>query len=231
MRPLPAAVLLAPFPAGPILSCRGRGIAVVGDDIDTDRIIPARFLKCVSFEGLAAGAFADDRNEQAGAHPFDRPHHQGATILVVNRNFGCGSSREHAPQALMRWGIRAVIGESFAEIFFGNCLALGIPCLTASHDDALSIQAAIVADPAAPLLLDVEGLELRQEPSSLPARPAPSDVAAAALHRWPLALAEGPHRMLVSGQWDGTSQLIAHEAELCATAARLPYLSGFGTRS
>jgi 3-isopropylmalate/(R)-2-methylmalate dehydratase small subunit len=217
-------VLPAPFPAGPILHCRGRGVAVVGDDIDTDRIIPARFLKCVSFDGLAAGAFADDRAALAGAHPFNRPEHQGATILVVNRNFGCGSSREHAPQALMRWGIRAVIGESFAEIFFGNCLALGIPCLTVAHDHALAIQAAIVADPAAELLLDVEGLELRQEDSI----PTASDPSAAPRQRWPLELPQGPHRMLVSGQWDGTSQLIAHEVELSATAARLPYLSGFG---
>ncbi len=131
-----------PFPRGAIRHCRGRGVAVIGDDIDTDRVIPARFLKCVSFEGLGAGAFADDRSERSGDHPFDRPHHQGASILVVNRNFGCGSSREHAPQALMRWGIRAVIGESFAEIFFGNCLALGIPCLTASHPDVAALQEA-----------------------------------------------------------------------------------------
>jgi 3-isopropylmalate/(R)-2-methylmalate dehydratase small subunit len=225
MSTLPSPVPPVPFPAGPILSCRGRGVAVLGDDIDTDRIIPARFLKCVSFDGLAAGAFADDRSERPGSHPFDRPEHRGATILVVNRNFGCGSSREHAPQALMRWGIRAVIGESFAEIFFGNCLVLGIPCLSVSHHDALAIQAAIAADPATELHLDVEGRELRQEPSIATA----SNTATGALQRWPLDLAEGPHRMLVSGQWDGTSQLIAHEPELLATAARLPYLSGFGS--
>jgi 3-isopropylmalate/(R)-2-methylmalate dehydratase small subunit len=206
-----------PFPIGAIHHCQGRGVAVVGDDIDTDRIIPARFLKCVSFDGLAAGAFADDRTERAGDHPFDRPEHQGAVILVVNRNFGCGSSREHAPQALMRWGIRAVIGESYAEIFFGNCLALGIPCLTATHEEVMAIQAAIAADPGATLVVDLEALELRQEGSA----------GSSNSHRWPLQLAAGPRSSLLSGQWDGTYQLLAHDAELCTTAHRLPYLSGF----
>ena len=204
-----------PFPTGPIRSCRGRTVAVVGDDIDTDRIIPARFLKCVSFEGLAAGAFADDRAELAGRHPFDRPEHQGAVLLVVNRNFGCGSSREHAPQALMRWGIRAVIGESFAEIFFGNCLALGIPCLTADPLHVAELQQAIAADPGAELYLDLEALQVELESEFVGA------------NRWPVHLAPGPQQMLVSGQWDGTSQLVAHDAELKATAARLPYLSAF----
>jgi len=195
----------------------GPAVAVVGDDIDTDRIIPARFLKCVSFEGLAAGAFADDRGELAGAHPFDHPEHQQATILVVNRNFGCGSSREHAPQALMRWGIRAVVGESFSEIFFGNCLAMGIPCLTASHDDALALQQAIAADRAAVLVIDLEALQLRLLGSA----------AAPGERSWSLTLAPGHHRMLVSGQWDGTGQLVANDADLRRTAARLPYLQGF----
>jgi 3-isopropylmalate/(R)-2-methylmalate dehydratase small subunit len=131
-------------------------------------------------------------------------------LLVVNRNFGCGSSREHAPQALMRWGIRALIGESFAEIFFGNCLALGLPCLTASHDDVLALQTAIEADPSVPVELDVAGRQVQR-----------------AGQLWPLTLADGAHRMLVSGEWDGTSQLVAHDAELGATAARLPYLVGF----
>lgn len=199
-----------PFPSGPIAQWTGRAVALRGDDIDTDRIIPARFLKCVSFDGLAAGAFADDRLERPGQHPFDQDSFQGASLLVVNRNFGCGSSREHAPQALMRWGIRALIGESFAEIFFGNCLALGLPCLSASHDDALALQAAIEADPSLPLQLDVAGRQVQR-----------------AGQLWPLSLADGPHRMLVSGEWDGTSQLVSHDAELLATAARLPYLTNF----
>ena len=145
----------APFPFGPIGSVAGRAVVVSGDDIDTDRIIPARFLKCVTFDGLGAQAFADDRSERKGHHPFDLPHFQGASILVVNRNFGCGSSREHAPQALMRWGIRAVVGESFAEIFYGNCLALGIPCFTADHGQVLALQAAVEADPSLQLRLDL----------------------------------------------------------------------------
>jgi 3-isopropylmalate/(R)-2-methylmalate dehydratase small subunit len=204
-----------PFPAGPVTAHRGRAIPLVGADVDTDRIIPARFLKCITFEGLAEGAFADDRAELAGAHPFDRDEHQGASVLVVNSNFGCGSSREHAPQALMRWGIRAVIGESFAEIFFGNCLALGIPCLTADPVHVSELQQAIAADPGAELYLDLEALAVELASEFVGA------------NRWPVQLAPGPLRMLVSGQWDGTSQLVAHDAELKATAARLPYLQAF----
>jgi len=203
-----------PFPSGSIRSVSGTTVVVRGDDIDTDRIIPARFLKCVTFDALGPAAFADDRAElaasPAGPHPFDRPEHQGASILLVNRNFGCGSSREHAPQALMRRGIRALIGESFAEIFFGNCLTLGIPCLSGSHDDVVALQALVSREPDTVLTVDVAGLTV-----------------GAGDQEWPLQLAEGPHRMLVSGHWDGTSQLVAHDAELRATAARLPYLNGF----
>ena len=204
----------AAFPSGPITSVHGTTVVVRGDDIDTDRIIPARFLKCVTFDALGPAVFADDRAElaqaAAGAHPFDRPEHQGAAILLVNRNFGCGSSREHAPQALMRWGIRAVVGESFAEIFHGNCLALGIPCLVADHDQMLAIQAVAAAAPAEPFALDVAAARLT-----------------GAEQGWDLELAGGPRQMLVSGQWDATGQLVAHDAALRATAARLPYLSGF----
>jgi 3-isopropylmalate/(R)-2-methylmalate dehydratase small subunit len=212
----------APFPTGPIRQHRGRGVAVVGADIDTDRIIPARFLKCVTFDDLARGAFADDRTElanaPAGPHPFDRDEHREASVLVVNSNFGCGSSREHAPQALMRWGIRALIGESFAEIFFGNCLALGIPCLSAEPDTVRALQEAIAADPGAELLLDLEALEVELESEFVGA------------NRWRVHLDPGPHQMLVSGQWDATGQLLAHDGELAATAARLPYLAGFAAR-
>jgi 3-isopropylmalate/(R)-2-methylmalate dehydratase small subunit len=188
----------------------GTTVVVRGDDIDTDRIIPARFLKCVTFEALGPAVFADDRAELQGTHPFDRPEHQGASLLLVNRNFGCGSSREHAPQALMRWGIRAVVGESFAEIFYGNCLALGIPCLTASHERMLAIQAAAAADPSAVFSLDVDAATL-----------------SGAGQVWTLELAAGPRQMLASGQWDATSQLLANGVALQATVARLPYLGGF----
>jgi 3-isopropylmalate/(R)-2-methylmalate dehydratase small subunit len=204
----------APFPTGPIRQHRGRGVAVVGADIDTDRIIPARFLKCVTFDDLARGAFADDRTElanvPAGPHPFDRDEHQEASVLVVNSNFGCGSSREHAPQALMRWGIRAVVGESFAEIFHGNCLALGIPCLVADHETMLAVQDAATAAPAEPFTLDVASAVLR-----------------GAGQQWCLELASGPRQMLVSGQWDATGQLLAHDDALKQTATRLPYLHQF----
>ena len=198
------------FPQGPIVRVSGRGLVLRGDDIDTDRIIPARFLKCVSFDALGEQAFADDRTELAGKHPFDQEAHQGASILVVNDNFGCGSSREHAPQALMRWGIRAVIGVSFAEIFYGNCLALGIPCATAGMDEIRKLQDAVEADPAAEWTLDLESLTL-------------SDGATPQA----LSLAGGALDMLRSGQWDATGQLLARDAELTRTMAALPYLHGF----
>ena len=203
-----------PFPSGAIDAVSGTTVVVRGDDIDTDRIIPARFLKCVTFDALGPAAFADDRAELAsgpsGPHPFDRPEHQGASLLLVNRNFGCGSSREHAPQALMRWGIRAVVGESFAEIFYGNCLALGIPCLVADHATMLAIQEAAIAHPAKRFRLDVAAASLE-----------------GAGQRWGLELAAGPQQMLGSGQWDATGQLLAHGEQLVATVARLPYLQGF----
>src|SRR5690606_14986619 len=115
-----------------IVKVQGRGVYVPGDDIDTDRIIPARFMKCVTFDGLGAYAFYDARFDEQGnskGHPLDDPRFRGATILLSNSNFGCGSSREHAPQALSKFGIRAIIAESFAEIFFGNATTLGMPCV------------------------------------------------------------------------------------------------------
>ena len=207
-----SAALASALPAGPITQVKGRALVLRGDDIDTDRIIPARFLKCVTFEGLGQQVFADDRIELQGAHPFDQPGHQGARLLLVNRNFGCGSSREHAPQALMRWGIRAVVGESFAEIFYGNCLALGIPCLTASHELLLAIQAVAAADPAAELELEVATARLRSSQPEV---------------SWELDLPAGPRQMLSTGQWDGTGQLVGNSEALAATAARLPYMTNF----
>src|SRR6202048_733689 len=143
----------------------GRALPLRGRDIDTDRIIPARFLKSVSFEGLETHAFEDDRKqleERGGMHPFSNPRYAGASILLVNGNFGCGSSREHAPQALQRWGIRAVVGESLSEIFFGNAVALGMACLTVGAHDAETLLAAVEADPNAELAVSVaaESVEL-----------------------------------------------------------------------
>ena len=198
------------FPQGPISHVTGRGLVLRGDDIDTDRIIPARFLKCVSFEALGEQAFADDRKELAGEHPFDKAEHQGASIMVVNDNFGCGSSREHAPQALMRWGIRAVLGVSYAEIFQGNCLALGIPCATATPDQICALQDAVAADPTAEWTLDLQALTFSDGSTSQP-----------------ISVASGSLDMLRTGQWDATGQLVARDAELTRTMEALPYLHGF----
>ena len=206
-----AAMTTSSFPFGPISAVRGRAVVIAGDDIDTDRIIPARFLKCVTFDGLGEQVFADDRAELSGEHSFDRAELQGASVLVVNRNFGCGSSREHAPQALMRWGIRAVVGESFAEIFYGNCLALGIPCFTSSHASVLSLQESLIADPGQELSLSLAKATLEASRGQL----------------WQLELQSGPQQMLASGQWDATSQLLANDGELARTAALLPYINGF----
>ena len=199
-----------PFPQGRIPMVRGRALVLRGDDIDTDRIIPARFLKCVSFEALGAQAFADDRQELAGRHPFDQSVHAGASILVVNDNFGCGSSREHAPQALMRWGIRALVGVSFAEIFYGNCLALGIPCATAASQQISLLQDAVAADPSENWLLDLNGLTFSGGSVSEP-----------------IQVASGALDMLRRGQWDATGQLVARDDELTRTMDNLPYLRGF----
>ena len=198
------------FPTGEIQQLAGRALALQGEDIDTDRIIPARFLKCVSFDALGDQVFADDRTELKGEHPFDQPETQGASILVVNGNFGCGSSREHAPQALMRWGIRAVVGVSFAEIFFGNCLALGIPCVTATPEEIQRLQQLVMGAPQQSWQLDLEAMTLA------------SDAVTEAVQ-----LAEGPRQMLMTGRWDATSQLLARDAELTALTARLPYLNHF----
>lgn len=185
----------------------GRGISLVGDDIDTDRIIPARFLKCVTFEGLGQHAFADDRAQLQGEHPFDQAAYQGASILVVNRNFGCGSSREHAPQAIAKWGIKALVGESFAEIFFGNCVAIGVPCVTASAEDVKRLQEAIAAQPQAELRLDLEAKQARIGEVVVP-----------------VSMGEGPRQMFVTGTWDACGQLVAQADAIAATANKLPYV-------
>lgn len=185
----------------------GRGISLVGNDIDTDRIIPARFLKCVTFEGLGQHAFADDRAQLQGEHPFDQAEYQGASILVVNRNFGCGSSREHAPQAIAKWGIKALVGESFAEIFFGNCVAIGVPCVTASAEDVKRLQGAIAAHPQAEMSLDLDAKQARIGEVVVP-----------------IAMGEGPRQMFVTGTWDACGQLVAQADAIAATASKLPYV-------
>tara|TARA_B100001113_G_C20950637_1_gene552994 strand:+ start:195 stop:806 length:612 start_codon:yes stop_codon:yes gene_type:complete len=198
------------FPKGEIKSIKGRSLVIKGDDIDTDRIIPARFLKCVSFSALGEQVFADDRKELKGNHPFDLSHNKGATILIVNDNFGCGSSREHAPQALMRWGIRLILGESFAEIFFGNCLALGIPCLTASKKEINSLQSLVNEDPKQVWDFQLSKLSISNQRATIK-----------------LNLEEGAFKMLSSGKWDATSQLLDEKERIKKTFSNLPYLNNF----
>ncbi len=193
----------------------GTAVSVRGNDIDTDRIIPARYLRCVVFDGLGAHAFEDDRSQLAEAgrvHPFDDPKYAGAEILFVNKNFGCGSSREHAPQAIMRWGrgIKAIVGESFAEIFFGNCVALGIPCVQVDEATAQAIMQANEADPASPAAVDLEKLVVEIGGKS-----------------WPVKLADGPRTQFLEGRWDSTAELLEAREPIAATAANLPYFDGW----
>ena len=204
---------MSTFPNGAVQNVSGTALIIQGEDIDTDRIIPARFLKCVSFDALGDQVFADDRLELAGKHPFDQGRFEGASILIVNGNFGCGSSREHAPQALMRWGIRAVVGVSFAEIFFGNCLALGLPCASASPDQILAIQASVEEDATRHWTLDLDEMALASDQD-----------------RWDVSIDPGPRDMLLSGRWDATSQLLDNSPKVKALMDEIPYLNQFSRR-
>jgi len=187
----------------------GTAIPLVLDDIDTDRIIPARYLRCVTFEGLGEHSFEDDR-KQDPHHSFDNPRYRGASILVVGRNFGCGSSREHAPQALMRFGIKALVGESFAEIFFGNCTGLGIPCVCAARTELQTLAEAIVADPTLEVTVDLVGNAVRYRDRSFACQ-----------------MPAGARNALVTGEFDFLVQLLAGEKQIRETAAKLPYMTNF----
>lgn len=184
----------------------GQALPLTGNDIDTDRIIPARFLRAVTFEGLGDQVFTDDR-QQRSDHPFNQTQYQAANLLVVNRNFGCGSSREHAPQAIARWGIRALIGESFAEIFFGNCVAMGIPCVTAADGDIGALQAAISADPTIEVTLDLDEMTVTAQGLTIP-----------------IEIGAGPRQMFLNGTWDACGQLVRQAAAINETAKSLPYV-------
>ena len=200
---------LSPAPASAIQQVAGRALPLRGDDIDTDRIMPARFLKSVSFDGLERHLFEDDRGADP-SHVFNDPRFTGASILVVNANFGCGSSREHAPQGLVRAGYRAIVGESFSEIFQGNSAMLGMPCFVAARADVEQLQAAIETAPETVVTADV----------------ASGIVAAGALRvtaTVPPALRDG----FLSGQWNPTAMLLDRFEEVRAVAARLPYITGF----
>ena len=187
----------------------GRGIPVPGNDIDTDRIIPARFLKTVTNERLGLHAFEDARKHDP-EHPFNQKVYEGAAVLVAGLNFGCGSSREHAPESLKQWGIKAIVGGSFGEIFFGNCTMLGIPCVSVSIDDVLWLQRALGRDPKQPVTVDVEKQEVcvgdRVIKGTIP---------------------DGARNQLVSGAWNATGVLLEAGDAIEATAKRLPYVSGF----
>ncbi len=186
----------------------GLGVPVMGNDIDTDRIIPARFLRCVSFDGLGKQAFADDRIQGEGQHPFDLPQYQNATILVVNANFGCGSSREHAPQSLSRWGIKGIIGESFAEIFLGNCTAIGIPCVTLSSEIVTEIQQLLQNSPETKIEINLQTKTVVYGNSTTP-----------------VEMNSASQQMFLKGTWDNCGQSVQNESAIKNTATKLPYLN------
>ena len=190
----------------------GRGLPLPGDNIDTDRIIPARFLRAITFEGLETHLFEDDRKQLAAAgsiHPVADPKYAGATILLVNANFGCGSSREHAPQAIRRYGIRAVVGESYSEIFFGNSVALGMPCVTADHSSLAELMQLVGTDPGLQLVVDLEAMRVSAGEKS-----------------FTVALPSTARESFLAGTWDATGLLRDRCEEVEAVAEALPYVSG-----
>ena len=193
-------------PIGKISQISGKCISLIGNDIDTDRIIPARFLKCVNFESLGKSVFEDDRKTLKGVHPFDLRGNQDSSILIVNSNFGCGSSREHAPQALMRWGIRALIGESFAEIFYSNCIAIGIPCFTLPKKSVQNIQKYNINNN---LFLEIDLKNSSAKSQDL---------------NFKLEIKESTKKMFLSGEWDATASLFKNNSLIEKKFNELPYI-------
>ncbi len=192
-----------------IITLSGTGVAVRGNDIDTDRIIPARFLTKITFEGLGAEVFADDRKqlaEKGETHPFDQSDHKDSSILLVNKNFGCGSSREHAPQAIKRHGINCIIGESYSEIFFGNNISIGVPCLKVSEDDIEKLQKISEESPTTTFEVDLESLTVKAGDLSVKAE-----------------IPEGARQQFMGGTWDVTAELLQNDADITSTAEALPY--------
>ena len=195
-----------------ITEVTGRAVPVPGDDIDTDRIIPARFMKCVTFDGLGDYVFHDVRRNEDGTarrHPLNDERYRGATILISGNNFGCGSSREHAPQAIYRAGFRAVIAEGFAEIFFGNSTQLGMPCVAADSGDIAALRAAVEADPETEITIDIANRQIRYGETAIPCE-----------------IREGAHNALVNGRWDPLQDLLNGAEAVEAVAASLPYMAG-----
>jgi 3-isopropylmalate/(R)-2-methylmalate dehydratase small subunit len=196
-----------------IVRIAGTAVPLRGDNIDTDRIIPARFLKSITFEGLEQHLFEDDRKQleaEGRRHRLDEPRFAGASILVVNANFGCGSSREHAPQAIRRSGVRAVLGQSFSEIFFGNSVALGMPCVTADAAAVEAIMEVVENDPASAVVIDLEAMTV---------------TAGGRSHL--ITLPPGMRESFLEGSWDATGLLLDRFEEVEAVAHQLPYVSGW----
>ncbi len=190
-----------------IREARGRGVVVSGDDVDTDRIIPARFLKCVTFDGLGKALFHDERFDEAGrrkGHPIDDPRHAGAAILITGDNFGCGSSREHAPQAIQRAGFRGIVAGSFAEIFFGNATTLGLVCARVGAADRADVSRRVTEDPTLEVIIDVDAQEVRVGDARYPA-----DIGASA------------REALLSGYWDPIGELLEGSEQVSAVAQAL----------
>lgn len=191
----------------------GRAIVVRGDDIDTDRIIPARYLKTITFERLEEHVFEDDRKqltERGLTHAIDQPRFKGAAVMLVGSNFGCGSSREHAPQAIARWGIKAIVGVSFAEIFAGNSLMIGLVTATVSADHLEQLMAMAETDPTAAFHVDIDAGTVTCGSTSVP-----------------MAQPQSVRSALLSGDWDATSLLVDRYEQVEQTAASLPYVSGW----
>jgi len=191
----------------------GRACVLRGDDIDTDRIIPARYLRCVTFDGIGQYAFEDDRKQAKGNHALDDARFAGAGILIVGRNFGCGSSREHAPQALMRFGFNAFVGASFAEIFHGNCTALGLPCVTLAERDLAALMDSVELDPTQRVAVDLAARTVTSRAGAMAA-----------------SIRDGTRKALLEGSWNATAVLKEAGAAIERTANTLPYLTGFELR-
>ncbi len=191
----------------PVIQVSGTAVVIPGNDIDTDRIIPARFLKAITFDDLAAGLFYDERFEQDGTpkgHPIDAPEHRGARIVISGDNFGCGSSREHAPQALKRAGFTGVIAGSFAEIFFGNATTLGMLCASMHEADRAELGRLIQQDPSLEVTIDAETLRV-----------------SVAGRSWPIEIRATAREALLTGYWDPIGELLEGMADVRATAAAL----------
>jgi 3-isopropylmalate/(R)-2-methylmalate dehydratase small subunit len=196
-----------------IIQVQGTAVSLRGNDIDTDRIIPARYLKEVTFARMGEYPFFDERFDAAGRkkdHPFNDPEHKGAAILFVNKNFGCGSSREHAPQALHRFGIKAIVGESFAAIFAGNCTIMGVPTVTAGPAEIGQLMKSVEENPRTRYTLDLLAKTISYDGKKIA-----------------IDLPETYRTALTTGSWDSTALLRANLEQVRNTAAKLPYLSGF----